>query len=142
MSTGWIIALAALYIVLSPLAVWYMQGRFRGLILEKLITILSTPGCLFVLFFIAGPLSIPYFWLYRERHRTTIDFDGTDSEKADMEAYRLALRGESFWDRVRYATGFTDASENRRAAEEAIMRTWELYKTRTESARNNMRDDQ
>lgn len=95
MTTGWIIAMALLYVVLSPLAVWYMQSRFKGTVPEKLITVLSTPGCLFVLLFIAAPLSIPYFRLYPERHATTMDFEGNEDEKAELAAYRDALGKET-----------------------------------------------
>jgi len=141
MSTALIITLSTLYVLVSPVSVWFMQSRFRGSLLEKLITLISTPGCLFILFFIAGPLSIPYFWLYRERHRTTIDFHGTEDEKADMQAYRAALSRETFLDRIRYFTGFTPASANRLAADQAIMQTWERYHSRKTSTDPTDRDD-
>ena len=131
MSIGWIITLSLLYIVLSPIAIWFMQSRFKGSIAEELITVLSTPGCIFLFFFIAAPLSIPYFRLYPERHATTIDFEGTEDEKAELTAYRLALRQETLWSRIMYSTGRRPASENRVVAEQMINQTWQRFNERT-----------
>ena len=140
MSIAWIISLSVFYLVLSVFGVWYMQGRFRGSILEKLVTIVSTLGCFFVLFFIAGPLSIPYFWLYRERHATTIDFDGTDDEKAELASYRAALRRETLWSRFMYCTGLRSASANRVAAQQAITQTWQRFHERTRHSTSDEHD--
>ena len=131
MPTGWIITLSLLYIVLSPLAMWFMQSRFEGSIPEKLITILSTPGCIFLLIFIAAPLSIPYFRLYPERNATTIDIDGTEDEKAELEAYRAAMRRETLWSRIMYCTGRRPPSENRVVADQKVQQTWQRFHERT-----------
>jgi hypothetical protein len=141
MPIGWIITLSLLYIVLSPVAVWFMQSRFNGSIPEKLITILSTPGCIILLFFIAAPLSIPYFRLYPERHATTIDFEGTEDEKAELTASRLALRQETLWSRIMYSTGRHPASENRVVAERKINQTWQRFNERTSCSTRAGNDD-
>ena len=97
---------------------------------EKWVTLLSTPGCLIVLFVVVGPLSIPYFWLYRERHRTVIDFDGTESEKVALAEYRVALSRESLWARLLFCTGIRGPSDNRAAADQAMTEVWDRYNAR------------
>jgi len=100
--------------------------------LDKVVTLLATPGALIVLLLLALPLSIPYFWLYPERHKTTIDANGTDAEKTALAEYRSALRRDSLWNRLLFPSGVRGASENRLAAEELIGRVWVDYHVRTE----------
>jgi len=142
MSIGWIITLSLLYIVLSPLAMWYMQSRFKDSIPEKWITILCTPGCIFVFFCIAVPLSIPYFRLYPERHATIIDFEGTEDEKAELAAYRAALKRETLWSRIMCSIGRRAASKNRVVAEQKLDQTWQRFHERTSCSTLDGHDDQ
>ena len=137
MSRAWLIAVLVLYIIASPIALWQFQARWRGSIVEKVVTVLSPPGCLFVLFFIAGPLSIPFFWLYREKHMTVIDVDGTELEKEALFQYRSALRRERFSDRLLFCCGLRSASDLRRAATEAMAPHWDSWNARERAAKSN-----
>jgi hypothetical protein len=48
-------------------------------------------------------LSIPYFWLYPDRHAHVADGEGTDAEKARLLRWRNAYRQLSFIGRVQHA---------------------------------------
>jgi hypothetical protein len=61
-------------------------------------------------------VSIPYFWLYPERHAQRADFEGTESEKARVRRWRNAYRRLSFIARVRHATKRSRRLRRRRAA--------------------------
>jgi hypothetical protein len=127
-----IILLCLAYLIGSPLMAWWVQTRHKGSMLDKVVTLLATPGALIVLLLLALPLSIPYFWLYPERHKTTIDANGTDAEKTALAEYRSALGRETLWNRFLFRSGVRGTSENRLAAEESIGRVWKDYKTRKE----------
>ena len=48
-------------------------------------------------------VSIPYFWLYPERHAQQADLEGTESENARLRRWRAAYQKVSFIARVRHA---------------------------------------
>jgi len=133
MPDAWPIYLLCLtYLIASPFMAWWVQSRHKGSMRNKVVTLLATPGALIVVLLIVGPFSIPYFWLFPERHKTTTDANGTDAEKTALAEYRSALRQETPWNRLLFRSGVRGASENRRAAEEAISRVWEDYHVRRE----------
>jgi hypothetical protein len=61
-------------------------------------------------------LSIPYFWLYPERHAHVADLEGTESEKARLRRWRAAYQRMSFIARVRHARKRSRRLRQRRAA--------------------------
>jgi hypothetical protein len=59
---------------------------------------------IFLLLAIPAAISIPYFWLFPERHAQVHDFDGTPHQKARLVGWRTAYERLSFADRFRRAT--------------------------------------
>ena len=57
----------------------------------------------FLLLAIPAAISIPYFWLFPERHAHFHDFDGTAHQKARLADWRSEYRRLSFRDRFRRA---------------------------------------
>jgi hypothetical protein len=53
-----------------------------------------------VLLFVAAGLSIPYFWLYPERHAHQFDFEGSPEEQRQLREYRNHRRRISIWRRL------------------------------------------
>lgn len=49
---------------------------------------------------LAAAVSIPYFWLYPERHMTHTDFEGSVEEREALAQQRVALSQRSFWHRL------------------------------------------
>ncbi len=136
MPDAWTIFLLCLgYVIASPLMAWWVQKHHKGSMLHKVVLLIASPGCS-VMLIVATPLIIPYFclyfWLYRERHKTVMDVDGTETEKRALADYRSALRQETLWNRLLFRSGIRGASENRCAAENAVNRVWENYYERKE----------
>jgi hypothetical protein len=52
-------------------------------------------------------LSIPYFWLFPDRHARLNDFEGTPHQRARLARWRVAYRRLGLWGRVRRAIKLT-----------------------------------
>jgi len=63
-------------------------------LLKRLVALPFLPTFVFWVL-ILGCLSIPLYWLYPEKHRTTIDFEGTEEEKQKLLEYRAILSKKS-----------------------------------------------
>lgn len=73
--------------------------RHRSSLWYRFVSLLFMPAFISLLM-IASVLSIPYFWLYPERHAHFVDFEGTDEQKAVLAEYRGKLVHKSFWRRM------------------------------------------
>jgi hypothetical protein len=60
-------------------------------------------------------LSIPFFWLFPERHAQLADFEGTEQQKVRLRQWRLAYGKLSLVGRVRRAVRLS-VRRRRRAA--------------------------
>jgi len=65
---------------------------------KKLISLPFLPAFV-VCVIILSIFSVPFWWLYPEKHMTRIDFEGNDEEKAKLREYREILRKKSIWRR-------------------------------------------
>jgi hypothetical protein len=75
------------YIAASFALNLWVTRRHENAWWSMLVYVVTAPGCL-VIFAAAGIWSLPYFWLYPERHANLIDITGTDEQKAALDAYR------------------------------------------------------
>jgi hypothetical protein len=125
---------AGVYVVIAPLAVIFFGSRKRESFLTKTAGMLFLPG-----FLVWTPLAMIaatiYFWLYRERHRTTIDLHGTDEEKAALAAYRSSLSSETFRHRLMVKLGKRQPTAERLQAEAVIHEVWDGYHERMEASK-------
>ena len=55
--------------------------------------------------------SIPLYWLYPEKHMTTIDFEGTEKEKQKLREYRAILSRKSVWRRLAERLGLAQKAD-------------------------------
>jgi len=117
------------YVIVSPLLVIFLGSRKRESFLIKIAGPLFVPGLI-----VWAPLAMiaatTYFWLYRERHWTIIDRNGTEEEKAALAAFRSTLSSETFWHRLMVKLGKRQPTAERLQAEAAVSLMWERYEER------------
>jgi hypothetical protein len=120
---------ASVYVVVAPLAIFFLASRKQESLLLKVIGPLFVPGIL-----VWAPLAMIaatiYFWLYRERHWTVIDRNGTEEEKAALAAFRSTLSSETAWHRLMVKLGRRRPTAERLQAEEAVSQVWDRYEER------------
>lgn len=119
----------SLYIAVSPLAGFWLVTRKQESPLLKFVWPWFLPGCLpwTPLAMIAATT---YFWLYPERHLTTMDRHGTEEEKAALQAYRSALASETVWHRLLVKLGRRPPTAARIQAEKDMDAMWDRYQAR------------
>lgn len=122
---------AGVYVVMAPLAIFLLASRQPESLLLKVIGPLFVPAII-VWIPVAMIAATICFWLYPERHRTTIDAHGTEGEKAALEAFRSALASETFWHRLMVKLGRRQPSTTRLQAEAAIAEVSDRYLERME----------
>jgi hypothetical protein len=129
-TTDSIVFWAVVYVVISLPAVIFLGTRKVDSFLNN-ISVMFVPGLLawMPLALVAATI---YFWLYPERHRTTIDVHGTEAEKAALEAFRSALASETVWHRLMVKLGRRQPTAERLRAEAAIHEVWDRYNERME----------
>jgi hypothetical protein len=104
------IVLLCCYLVVSvPLNCWFTKHR-PDTFGAGVVMWLTMPGCV-VLLFVAAALSIPYFFIFPERHASSIDFDGTEAEQAAMQEYRRAVSRIPLWRRLGARIGILRAPQ-------------------------------
>lgn len=119
------------YVVVSLPMVIFLGSRKKETILSKMAGMLFVPGVL-----VWAPMGMIaatiYFWLYRERHMTTIDRHGTEEEKAALKAYRSALASETIWHRLLVKLRRRQPTAERIQAEKDMDSVWDRYQARME----------
>ena len=94
-----IIIIFLLYCIVAVIANNKVSKRYRDSEFRKLIIVLSAPGVIVFLLFLAI-FSIPYFWLYPERHVNIIDVDGSKEQQQALQEYRFRLKKKKFFRRL------------------------------------------
>jgi hypothetical protein len=117
------------YVVVSLPMVIFLGSRKKETFWSQLVALVFVPG-LIVWLPLAMIAATIYFWLYRERHMTTMDCHGTEEEKAALEAYRSALASESVWHRLMVKLGRRQPTEIRLQADAAVAAVWDRYHER------------
>jgi hypothetical protein len=64
-----------------------------------------------VWFILMAVFSIPYWWLYPEKHRTVIDFEGSEEEKQKLREYRNFLSKKGVFRRLAEKLGFMQKND-------------------------------
>jgi hypothetical protein len=95
-------------LIASPiLNCWFHKHR-PDTFAAGLVMWVTMPGCA-VLLFVAAALSIPYFFIFPEKHASSIDFDGTEDEQRAMQEYRRAVARIPLWRRLLARLGILQA---------------------------------
>ena len=76
----------------------------------KLIQLPFAPAFILWLLILAS-FSIPYWWLYPEKHMTTIDFEGSEEEKQKLHEYRTILSKKGFVRRLAERLGLAQKAD-------------------------------
>jgi|GEM_PF-4957231 len=93
---NWItIALITIYFVVAIIWTCLATEHFKNSIFGYIVALIITPASV-ALLFVAAALSIPYFFIYPERHAHWIDFDGSDEQKKVLNQFRAELAKEPF----------------------------------------------
>ena len=80
------VIVAVLLILSIPLNSW-VSSQHDDKWWSPIVYIATMPGCALALLLLAI-LSIPYFFLYPERHAHILDFRGSDEQKLALKNYR------------------------------------------------------
>ncbi len=94
-----IVIIILLYCIIAVIANNKVSKSYRDSEFGKLIIGLSAPGCI-VFLLILTIFSIPYFWLYPERHVNIIDVAGSKEQQQALQEYRLRLKKKSIFHRL------------------------------------------
>lgn len=92
------VIVAILLILSIPLNSW-VSGRHDDKWWALTVYVITMPGCVLGLLLLAIG-SIPYFFLYPERHSHIVDFRGTDEQKLALMNYRKESAGRGLFRRA------------------------------------------
>ena len=81
-----LVVMAILFFLSIPLNMW-VSKKHSNKWWAIAVYIITMPGCLLALAVLAI-CSIPYFFLYPEKHANIIDFHGTENQKLALKNYR------------------------------------------------------
>ena len=102
----WLFSVAGMFLLLCADAVaWRLLGhgispkRPENGIWGTLLSWATAPFIVIALS-LAAAVSIPYFWLYPERHMTDTDFEGSVEEREALAQQRAVMSQKSFWHRL------------------------------------------
>jgi hypothetical protein len=87
------------YVAVSFVLNIWVTRRHENAWWAMIVYFVTAPACL-VIFVAAGIWSLPFFWLYPERHAHLIDIKGTDEQKAALNAYRKECAKYGLWRRL------------------------------------------